>query len=128
MSMNQTLEQKAQSASEKALVNLRNRINCNRLSLDAIQDGFKKCYLQGAKEALASQWISVEDQLPPEGEFVLCRMKSNDAIVGGFITKQFSAYPMVSTYPSFHFEDWGRNEYECSHWLRLPESLKPSYR
>ena len=86
-----------------------------------ISSQIERAYLAGATEALAEQWRSVEDELPEGNTMVLCRMKSNGAIVSGYITKQYSDYPMVATDPSFHFEDWGENEFECTHWMRLPE-------
>lgn len=75
----------------------------------------------GAIEALAGQWRSVKDELPDDHTMVLCRMASNGAIVSGYITKLYGDYPMVATDPSFHFEDWGNNEYECTHWMPIPE-------
>lgn len=45
-------------------------------------------------------------------------MKSNGAIVSGYITTHLDGYPEVATSPDFHFEDYGG--YECTHWMPLP--------
>lgn len=78
-------------------------------------------YRAGIADALDGLWRSVDDELPDENEEVLCMMKSNNAIVGGFITKQWNDYPKVATAPDFHFEDYGG--YECSHWMPIPPLL-----
>lgn len=65
-----------------------------------------------------SEWISVEEWLPDENEEVLCMMKSNGAIVSGFIFKNAKDTPQVATSPNFHFEDYGG--YEPTHWLYIP--------
>lgn len=76
-------------------------------------------YLQGTKEALANQWRSVVDEMPDDNRLVLCRMKSNDAIVRGYITMRWTGKTVVATAPDFHFEDDGG--YECIHWMPIPE-------
>ena len=81
-------------------------------------DNFEHGYMLGRRDALAGQWRSVEDELPDEGTEVLCLMKSNGAIVSGFITKRWHPYPEVATDTGFHFEDYGG--YECTHWMPLP--------
>ncbi len=68
--------------------------------------------------AVPPQWRSVEDELPEESERVLCLMKSNGAIVSGYITKRWHDYPEVATDTDFHFEDYGG--YECTHWMPIP--------
>lgn len=74
----------------------------------------------GADFALSHQWRSVEDELPNEDEEVLCRMKSNGAIVSGFIMKSKRTGRLeVATSPDFHFEDYG--DYEPTHWMPIPE-------
>lgn len=62
------------------------------------------------------RWISVNDELPPEDELVLCKMKSNEAVVGGYIMK-INGKLEVCTDPAFHFEDYG--DYEPIEWRRL---------
>lgn len=71
------------------------------------------------REAIDSQWISVEERLPKESEEVLCMMKSNGAIVSGFIFKNEKGAPQVATSPDFHFEDYGG--YEPTHWCPIPQ-------
>lgn len=66
-----------------------------------------------------SSWISVEKQLPKENELVLCRMKSNGAIVSGYIFISPDNYACVSTLPDFEFEDYGG--YVCDMWRPIPE-------
>lgn len=64
----------------------------------------------------AQKWISVNDELPPEDELVLCKMKSNEAVVAGYIMK-INGKLEVCTNPDFHFEDYGH--YEPIEWRRL---------
>ena len=75
-------------------------------------------YINISKEALENQWISVSDRLPPEDQRVLCRMKSNNQVVSGYITKRWHNYPKVSTDSDFEFEDY--EGYECTHWMPEP--------
>lgn len=122
-----TLEEKARIARERVFDDLKQAYNIHKdiqhyaTATACIEKYAVDLYNQGATDALAGKWISVEDKLPEENTMVLCRMKSNGAIVSGYISKQFSDYPMVSTDPSFHFEDWGENEYECTHWMPFVE-------
>lgn len=77
---------------------------------------------EGAKwQAEQSPWISVTEQLPNEDEIVLCRMKSNGAIVSGYIFISPEGYVCVSTSPDFEFEDYGG--YECDMWMPIPKII-----
>lgn len=78
---------------------------------EASYDSIKEAVLFGI--SLASKWHKVEDKLPQADEEVLCMMKSNDAIVSGFIYKEGDKYKVATT-PDFYFEDW--ENYECTHW------------
>ena len=40
---------------------------------EAMVDVLEQAYLAGAAEALASQWVSVEEVEPPIGKLILCR-------------------------------------------------------
>lgn len=66
-----------------------------------------------------SPWISVTEQLPNEDEIVLCRMKSNGAIISGYVFISPEGYARVSTSPDFEFEDYGG--YECDMWMPIPK-------
>lgn len=72
----------------------------------------------GTLSALSHQWVSVEDALPEPHEEVLCMMKSNGAVVSGFILKNGKGKPEVATDPCFHFEDY--EGYEPTHWCPIP--------
>ncbi|WP_321437155.1 hypothetical protein [uncultured Bacteroides sp.] len=61
-----------------------------------------KKFVEGVE--FAHKWIDVKDELPDENEFVLCKMKSNDAIVGGYI-QSTNGRLEVLTLPNFEFED-----------------------
>ncbi len=56
--------------------------------------------------------------MPGEDEEVLCRMKSNGAVVSGFIFINKKGIPRVTTDSCFHFEDY--EGYEPTHWMSLP--------
>ncbi len=81
-------------------------------------------YLQMSKEAaewaLSHQWIEVKERLPDKEEQVLCEMKSNGAIVSGYIFTNANGIPQVATDPSFEFEDYGF--YEPVRWMKKPKN------
>lgn len=79
----------------------------------------RESFKDGIIYALSHQWVSVADALPDENEEVLCMMKSNGAVVSGFIFKNEKDTPQVATSPDFHFEDYG--EYEPTHWMHKPK-------
>lgn len=79
----------------------------------------KSSYICGAHDALQNQWISVKDRLPEEDEEILCRMKSNGAVVSGFIFINKKGIPQVATDSCFHFEDY--EGYEPTHWMPLSQ-------
>lgn len=79
----------------------------------------KDSYKQGESGTLNNQWIPVDERLPREDEEVLCMMKSNGAVVSGFIFKNEKGTPQVATSPDFHFEDYGG--YEPTHWMHKPK-------
>ena len=82
------------------------------------RERYKKTLIRFATIALSHQWVSVEDALPEPHEEVLCRMKSNDAVVSGFIFRNKKGIPEVATDSCFHFEDY--EEYEPTHWCPIP--------
>lgn len=63
-------------------------------------------------------WRDVSDEKYPIDKEVFCRMKSNGAIVSGYIYKDNGKYK-VATSPNFHFEDYG--DYECDLYMLIPE-------
>lgn len=63
-------------------------------------------------------WRKVSDEKYPTDKEVFCRMKSNGAIVSGYIYKDKGKYK-VATSPSFHFEDYG--DYECDLYMLIPD-------
>lgn len=82
------------------------------------------CFRIGFKEGARwqsgqSPWISVKERLPDESEFVLCRMVSNEAIVGGYIFVSPDGLPCVATLPNFEFDDYGG--YVCDMWMPIPK-------
>lgn len=82
----------------------------------------QKDFIAGADwQAKQSPWISVKERLPNENEIVLCRMKSNGAIVSGYIFISPEGYACVSTSPNFEFEDYGG--YECDMWMPIPKFI-----
>lgn len=83
---------------------------------EAMLNMFKK----GAEwQANQSPWISVKERIPDESEFVLCRMISNEAIVGGYIFVSPDGLPCVATLPNFEFDDYGG--YVCDMWMPMPK-------
>lgn len=74
----------------------------------------------GAKWALQHQWVEVKERLPDKEELVLCEMKSNRAVVSGYISLNEKGIPQVSTDPSFEFADYAY--YEPIRWMKKPEN------
>lgn len=64
------------------------------------------------------KWRNVTDEQYPTDKEVLCRMKSNGAIVSGYIYKENGIYK-VATSSDFHFEDYGN--YECDLYMLIPK-------
>lgn len=75
---------------------------------------------EGAKYALSHQWVKVKERLPDKEEQVLCEMKSNGAVVSGYIFVNANGIPQVATDPSFEFEDYGY--YEPIRWMKRPKN------
>lgn len=74
----------------------------------------------GIEWALAHQWVKVEERLPDAKELVLCEMKSNGAVVSGYISINERGIPQVSTDPSFEFADY--EYYEPVRWMKKPKN------
>lgn len=86
------------------------------LSYDEIAES---AFIKGAEwQEKQSSWINVKEQLPDEQEMVLCMMKSNNAIVSGYITVPSGHKPTVLTAPNFEFEDL--MDYEPIAWMPMP--------
>ena len=75
---------------------------------EAMMDVLEQAYLAGATEALASQWVSVEDWLPEDEETVLT----------------LSSYGPVLAYYSKQDEMWfaygNYGDITPTHWLSIP--------
>lgn len=91
------------------------------IAADAVgQTVYETAFITGAEwQAKQSLWISVKERLPDESEFVLCRMVSNEAIVGGYIFVSPDGLPCVATLPNFEFDDYGG--YVCDMWMPMPK-------
>lgn len=57
----------------------------------------------------AERWRKVEEELPDPDTSVLCRMKSPNVIVEGFIYK-YNGIAKIETQPDFEFEDYANGE------------------
>lgn len=112
--MNEILKKRIEEAVENYSVEIMPAYSDGFFERYQIADGFEA----GAKYALSHQWISVDEALPEENEEVLCMMKSNYAIVSGYIYKENSIVK-VATSSNFHFEDY--EGYEVIAWMPIPE-------
>lgn len=111
--MKQTLEEAAIKAAEDCH---EMPYNENLLHMLLIKQAFE---LGAEWQSGQSPWISVKERLPDESEFVLCRMVSNEAIVGGYIFVSPDGLPCVATLPNFEFDDYGG--YVCDMWMPIPK-------
>ncbi len=71
---------------------------------EAMVDVLEQVYLAGATEALASQWVSVEERMPEIGELVV-------AAHIGFVT---------ATYDGEDWYDANDHLIRPTHWLPIP--------
>ena len=74
-------------------------------------EGFRKrAFIDGASFILhQNRWRKVEEELPDPDIAVLCRMKSPNVIVEGFIYKH-NGIAKIETQPDFEFEDYADGE------------------
>ena len=80
----------------------------------------EEAFIAGAEwRKQQSTWVSVKDRLPRSDKMVLCQMKSNNAIVSGYITRCLGHKPQVLTAPDFEFEYL--MDYEPIAWMPIPE-------
>lgn len=82
----------------------------------------RRAYLAGATEALASQWISVDDELPEEEQFVLVAIETNTnhrCAYAWYYILSDSTIRWYSYDDTFHLD-------KITHWMRIPEPPKPS--
>lgn len=85
-------------------------VTLNGLTINDVCKWVEETYIDAATEAL--RWRDVNVELPDENAKVLCKMKSNNEIVSGYI--YFDGKYKIATDPDFHFEDYG--EYEVGEW------------
>lgn len=71
------------------------------------------------------RWIPVIERLPENNSLVLCVMKSNHAVVSGYIgINNITGKIYVMTESNFEFEDW--MDYEPEYWMPLPAEIPES--
>lgn len=92
-----------------------------RKFMELMMDIFEKGLNTGIKIGIGvhkdtPRMIPVKERLPLENQRVLCRMKSNEQIVSGYLYKK-DGKVCVATDPSFEFEDYG--DYEATHWYPM---------
>lgn len=78
-----------------------------------LHDSIKACEITVnfilSKRQEAERWRKVEEELPDPDIAVLCRMKSPNVIVEGFIYKH-NGIAKIETQPDFEFEDYADGE------------------
>ena len=105
-----TTEEKAKAYAENTLVRTISRPAhpLDKLAPYFASKDIQQAYLAGATEALASQWVSVEDLLPEDDETVLT----------------LSSYGPVLAYYSKQDEMWfaygNYGDITPTHWLPIP--------
>lgn len=116
--MEQDLIQKAKAHAAQVFDTLASKIKGRYLCIVDIRKELEDTYLAGAKEALASQWISIDDAYPEDEEYVLIDSPSGiqPAVWNG------------------HYECWDDaegddimyNKGAVQMWMRIPEPPNPS--
>lgn len=81
---------------------------------------FEDAYVQGATEALASQWKDPKVELPEDGETVLIREHYRSAKSGRFVV-HFFEFTYFSEY-GFALEERRLRTlgWRVTHWMRIP--------
>ena len=97
-----TTEEKAKAYAEKVFCDAAKI--CSDKPWNEFRDTYEQAYLAGATEALASQWVSVEERLPEIGELVV-------AAHIGFVT---------ATYDGEDWYDANDHLIRPTHWLPIP--------
>ena len=86
------------------------------VSLEKVYDmGYNDGYEQGKKDA--TQWISVNDRLPYDGEKVLVYLSNKNISIGWYVTNRDGARGFELSY-GFVLIDY------FTHWMPLPEPPK----
>lgn len=106
-----TIEEKASVYAEEAF----EKILSEETPWNEVRDSYAQAYIAGATEAIASQWVSVEDRLPSGTLVILCqsRMGEDNAIaLCVYIKNRFMIYDRTFKYDK---------EFYPTHWLPIPE-------
>ena len=115
--MKQTKEDRAEAYRKDMCI-----LDGDQVRFDSIDIGSARyvAFIAGAEWQLQqSTWVSVKDGLPHSDKMVLCQMKSNNAIVSGYITRCLGDKPQVLTAPDFEFDDL--MDYEPIAWMPIPD-------
>lgn len=122
-----TIEDKARIAREKVIDDLRRAYEKHKdiqhyaTASTCIEKYGMGLYLSGANEALSSQWLKPEDELPKDGEMVLIREYFRSARSGRYVNhvREFMFFEKYG----FELEESINKhlEYRITHWMRIPE-------
>lgn len=79
-----------------------------------LHDIAKSSYAYGAQDALQSQWVSVEERLPEDGQTVLT-----------YDNKEYYPYEILTFHKEYDdekncFESWGGNPQWPDYWMPIP--------
>lgn len=118
--MRKTIEEKAVAYAEKMF----EKILTEEIPWNEVRETYTQAYLAGATESLASQWRSVDEELPEENQTALCKLNDGEFIVARF---DHIATFEINGEESKLFEWWVENEGdsytlddEVTHWLPIP--------
>lgn len=91
---------------------------CYRADGSLYSTVFEDAYVQGATEALASQWVSVKDALPDFHERVVVRCVEYDG-PSMFIAQRIPHDLADLGHTGWHWTQVVRDE-SITHWMRIP--------
>lgn len=126
-----TLEEKATAYAEKIFSEILDKYQT--APWNEFRDALAEIYLAGAREALAGQWRSVEDEYPAVGTICLCRAQMTEDSEPWYFTARFDGleeWEEGSTKEIYTIPSWMENWDSCTpccygdevtHWMPIPE-------
>jgi hypothetical protein len=116
--MNTILQKRIEEAAKVYSFNIPSKIyqSCKtQEEMKQWKDEIEQAYIEGGKNSLQNQWISVEEALPPIREKDIGNRSWSDWVL--VMTHGGSAF--IDCY-AFHRKEWLNNGNDVTHWAPIP--------